>query len=305
MPTPLRRRRRPRLVLLPLLLLARAIPVVAVAAPGILPGTDGASVAWLEDAAIDESSGLAASPTQPGVLWTVEDSGGGPFLHAVGPNGAALGRWLVAGAENRDWEDLAAGVAPDGTPVLWIADTGDNAETRTDAALYRVPEPPVDPAAPADGWPTLPAERFPLAFPNGPRDVEALFVHPFTDEVVLVAKGWGAAEVFRVWPRPGEVAVAEPVGRIDPPGRGPLGQATGGAVSPDGARLALRTYGGLAEWEIAPGQGLADALLGDPLAVPVPFIGQGEAVAYGPDGRTLYLSAEGNPAPLVTLPPAE
>jgi hypothetical protein len=303
MPTPPRRRRRPRPVLLLLLLLALALPLVAFAAPTLRPFAGNSSLVRIADPALDESSGLAASPTQPGVFWTVEDSDGGPFLHALGTDGAALGRWLVAGAENRDWEDLAAGFAPDGTPVLWIADTGDNAGTRTDAALYRVPEPPVDPAAPAAGWPTLPAERFPLAFPDGPRDVETLLVHPTTGEVVLVSKGWGAAEVFRVRPLAGEVALAEPVGRIDPPGWAFFGQATGGAVSPDGSRLALRTYGGLAEWEIAPGQGVAEALLGEPRAVPAPFIGQGEAVAYGPDGRTLVLSAEGDPAPLVVVPP--
>jgi hypothetical protein len=280
-----------------------AVPLVALAAPRWLPAAARAEVR-LEDPAIDESSGLAASPSQPGVFWTVEDSDGGPVLHALGPDGAALGAWLVTGAANEDWEDLAAGFAPDGTPVLWIADTGDNAGRRTDAALYRVPEPPVDPAVPAAGWPTAPAARFPLAFPDGPRDVEALLVHPATGEVVLVAKTWGAAEVFRVRPAAGEVALAEPAGTIDAPGWGPLGQVTGGAVSPDGSRLALCSYGGVAEWAIAPGQGLAEALAGEPRSVPAPFLGQGEAVAYGPDGRTLYLTAEGDPAPLVAVPPA-
>lgn len=298
------RRRGPRL--LPLLLLGLALPVVAFAAPRVVPAVgDGAAVVRLADPAIDESSGLAASPTMPGVFWTLNDSGDGPALYATDEDGAALGRWLVTGAENRDWEDLAAGSDADGVPVLWIADTGDNGGDRADAALYSVPEPPVDRANPADGWPTLPATRFPIAFPDGPRDVEALLVHPLTGEIVLVAKGWGAADIYRVDPRPGEVAIAEWVGNVEAPGWGPLARATGGAVSPDGTRLALRSYGGLAEWTVAPGQGLAEALKGKPRAVPVPFMWQAEAVSYGPDGRTLYLTAEGSPGPLVALPPAQ
>ncbi len=305
MPNPPRRSRR-RLVPT-LLLLALLLPAVAFAAPRLAPVVgDGAVVVRLADPAIDESSGLAASPSQPGVFWTLNDSGDGPFLYAVGADGAALGRWLVSGAENRDWEDLAAGFDADGAPVLWIADTGDNRRDRADAALYRVPEPPVDPSNPAAGWPTLPATRFPLAFPDGPRNVEAMLVHPHTGEVLLVAKDVGAAEVYRVWPQFGDVSWAEHVGNIELPGWGPLAQATGGAVSPDGTRLALRTYGGLAEWEILPGQGLAEALAGEPRQVAVPFMWLAEAVSYGSDGRTFYLTAEGSPGTLVVvaLPPA-
>lgn len=306
MPNRAQRGRRRGPGLLPILLLALMLPAVAFAAPRVLPVVgDGAVVVRLADPAIDESSGLAASPSQSGVFWTLNDSGDGPLLYAVGADGAALGRWLVTGAENRDWEDLAAGFDADGVPVLWIADTGDNRGDRADAALYRLPEPPVDRANPADGWPTLPATRFPVAFPDGPRDVEALLVHPLTGEIVLVAKGWGAADAYRVDPRPGDVALAEPAGSVALPGWGPLAQATGGAVSPDGTRLALRSYGGLAEWSIPPGQGLAEALLGEPRHVPTPFMWQAEAVSYGPDGRTLYLTAEGSPGPLVALPPTQ
>ena len=32
----------------------------------------------------------------------------------------------VAGAGALDWEDIAVGPGPDGTPWIWVADTGDN-----------------------------------------------------------------------------------------------------------------------------------------------------------------------------------
>ena len=94
----------------------------------------------------------------------------------------------MRGAENVDWEEIAALPCPDGSPCLLIADTGDNLERRDDPALYRIREPALDPArtrpAPGprdEGVPVLeagPAERFPLRLPDGPRDVEAVLLLP-------------------------------------------------------------------------------------------------------------------------------
>ena len=52
-----------------------------------------------------ESSGLAISRTQPGVLWSHNDSGDGPNLYALDISGKLLGVFRVNGAMARDWED--------------------------------------------------------------------------------------------------------------------------------------------------------------------------------------------------------
>src|SRR5215213_1725953 len=60
-------------------------------------------------ATLHESSGLAVSHRQAGVLWTHNDSGDGAELFAVDVSGRALGTSRITGAENEDWEDVAVG----------------------------------------------------------------------------------------------------------------------------------------------------------------------------------------------------
>ena len=75
---------------------------------------------------LDESSGVAASRRQPGVLWTMNDSGNDAWIFATDTMGRDHGALAVADARNRDWEAIALG--PCGTQeCLYIADTGDNA----------------------------------------------------------------------------------------------------------------------------------------------------------------------------------
>ncbi|HJW60574.1 MAG TPA: hypothetical protein VJ931_13170, partial [Actinomycetota bacterium] len=79
-------RSRPTALLVAVLLLWLAGPPAASAQE-----VDGAEVAVrLEDQRIYESSGLALSRRHRAVLWTHNDSGGGPALYAVGADGRTL-----------------------------------------------------------------------------------------------------------------------------------------------------------------------------------------------------------------------
>lgn len=160
---------------------------------------------WMPDELL-ESSGLAASRRYPGVLWSHNDSGHDPVVFAIDTTGQLLGRVRVSGARNVDWEDMelapcaatgddGGGGQRSGKDCLYIADTGDNRLRRDDAAIYRVPEP-----APGDTV-TAPAERFPVRFPDGPRDVEALYILP-GGTVHLVSKGRGHPIAIYRYPPP-------------------------------------------------------------------------------------------------------
>lgn len=294
------------------------VVLVASAAPGssraaATPGAEAPPIE-LQDPAIAESSGLAASRRQPGVLWTHNDSGDGPHLYATDRAGRAVGTFEVTGATHVDWEDLALGPGADGTDALYVADTGDNAGRRAEVAILRLPEPTVAPTgAPPDPpdspgpaiQPTAAAERFPVVYPDGPHDVEAMLVHPASGEVLLVTKQVaGPAVVFRLPPlvEPDRPLTPTPVATIDLPGFGPLGAATGGAVSADGTRLLLRTPTTALEWIGAPGLKLAETLTTSPRRVSLPRTPRGEAVAYRPDGAALVLTTEGVPALLYECP---
>jgi len=252
-----------------------------------------------------ESSGLAISRTQPGVLWSHNDSGDGPNLYAIDISGKLLAVFRVTGATAIDWEDIAAGPCPADatTPAtsassscLFIADTGDNNQVRPDVAIYIVAEPRVSDAGSSS---PVVARTLRYRYPSGPTDAEALAVRPNGD-LTVVSKGRSGTIGFYSIPAgsvskaiaSGEIVTAIFAGNtgIQPnPTTGRL--VTAAAVSPEGTTLAVRTYyevyffklvtrRGQTRWEDI-GQSCA---LGD--AEP-----QGEAIDYL-DSKTLLLTSE-------------
>ena len=100
----------------------------------------------IEIPALREGSALLRSRRYEGVYWSLNDSRNGAVLFAfdrdgrpVRPAGAegAYAGVAVTGAENRDWEALAA----DDAGNLYIGDAGNNSNKRRDLAVYIVPEP--------------------------------------------------------------------------------------------------------------------------------------------------------------------
>ncbi|MBC8040911.1 MAG: hypothetical protein H7Y06_10240, partial [Opitutaceae bacterium] len=134
-----------------------------------------------------ESSGLAASRRDPRMLWTLNDSGGQPVLYALDPNGARRGDLRITGVRNIDWEDLAS-FEIDGLSYLLVADVGDNANQRTDCALYIVAEPDPAELSPVRETTATVAWKIPVRYLDAPRDVESVAVDARAGVVYLLAK---------------------------------------------------------------------------------------------------------------------
>lgn len=224
-----------------------------------------------------ELSGLVLSRSQPGVLWTHNDSGDRPRVFALRADGTVLADLDVPGAQALDWEDIAIRGR-----TLYLGDIGDNARQRRTIDVYRVAEPRV----PAAGT-TAPATRLRLRYPDGAHDAETLLVDPRSGAIVIVTKELdGRSGVYVA--RGSRLRLAA---RIDL-GLGSL--ATGGDVSADGRVIAIRTYGSVFVWRRARGTSLAKALRGKPCVSPTPLReGQGEALALTRDGRALFTVPEG------------
>ncbi len=201
-------------------------------------------------ARVIESSGVAVSRAHPGVLWTHNDSGDGPYLYATDLRGSDRGFLFVPGAEAVDWEDMSLGPCPTrGANCLYLADTGDNLEARPSVAVYAVPEPD-PPTGPGDTLRTTAAPAIlRLRYPDGAHDVEAMYVSPRDSALYLVSKGRsGSIGVYRVaraqWKTRGDgVVQADRVQILNvrpDPGAGRW--VTGAAVRPDGRLVAIRTY---------------------------------------------------------------
>jgi hypothetical protein len=239
------------------------------------------------DSRLKESSGVAASRRQPGILWTHNDSGDGAWLFATDTLGTDLGAFRVQGAENRDWEAIALGPC-EPNECLYIADAGDNAENHREVRIYRVPEP----ILPSRSQSTRPADVLELRYPDGASDVEAAFVAR-DGAIFLVTKGrHGPAKAYRVpasaWRMRGTV-VAEALGALPFETGGLANYVTDAALSPAGDRVAVRTYLALFLFELTE----RNRLIPTGLACDTGGLQlQGEGVSWLND-RELVLTSEG------------
>lgn len=199
---------------------------------------------------LTESSGVAVSRAQPGILWTLNDSGNDPLLFATDTLGRDRGTFRVTGARNEDWEAIRIARCGPRT-CLYIGDIGDNAERRPDVLIYRVPEPMVARGG-GPGAGVVPAMRptsrvteLRVRYPDGPHDAESLIVTPAGD-LLLLTKSGRAIQVYRVpasaWGA-GRTVVADSLGAIPiVPETASLRLVTDAALAPDGVRVAVRTY---------------------------------------------------------------
>lgn len=271
---------------LPLLLVQSAATVAA------LTGT-------FRSTRLTESSGVVVSRAHPGILWTHNDSGDGPYLYATDLRGTDRGAVRVPGAEAVDWEDIALGPCPRRPgDCLYVGDIGDNLERRPSVTVYAVPEPEPPLTAADTQRVTAAALALSLYYPDGPHDVEALYVSPRDTAVYLVSKGrgrHGSVRLYRVgraaWDTRGRVR-AELVQTLPIVPNGAAGRlVTGAAVRADGGLVAIRTYTEIYFFSLGAGGLLTPA---DRPVCPITVRERlGEGIAFRADS-SLVLTSEAN-----------
>jgi hypothetical protein len=274
----------------------------------------GALVCRFRDARITESSGLAASARSDAWFFTHNDSGDGPVVYAVDRMGETLADWRLEGASALDWEDMAQAPGEGKQPALYLGDIGDNLEFRPLISIYRIREPQPDPAHPGTHGIAKAVTRFDLFYEDGPHNAEALLVHPRSGQIFVVTKSGRPCGIYATDgpPRAAEPNRLRKVASLDlaalssaPAAAAAEGLlVTGGDISPDAARVVLRTYLAAYEWPVVNGN-VAAAFRGRPAAIALPETPGGEAIAYSRDGRSLLVSSEGKQSPVYELTPQQ
>jgi len=266
---------------------------------------------------LTESSGAAASATQPGVLFTINDSGNEPLLYATDSTGADRGVWRVAGARNDDWEAIAVAscgnaahespAPPDGSSCVYIGDTGDNEARRTTRTIYRLPEPTARPADVVSA--TARAERLVYEYSDGPHDVEAMYVAPDGD-VFLISKrpiksASGELRQALLFRLPAEAWQASTPARAElvdslsmVPGSAFGRTITDAALAPDNRHLAVRTYTQVFIFETDTATGRVNTQVAPAICNLAGLSIEGEGVTWSDAAGILLLTSEGRFAPL-------
>jgi hypothetical protein len=227
------------------------------------------------------------------VLYAHNDSGDSARFFATALTGKTITEFLVSGATNVDWEDLAVGPCPAGTCVF-ISDSGDNDLVRDELALYRMTEPTGLLASAVSPKKSIAAEKFRFVYPDGRHDAEALFVHPLTGRVYLITKeGAGERSHLYRFPQPldaSAVATLEEVGKLAVPTNSQT-PVTAADVSPSGQSVVVR-MGDVTVLLAAPAAKFEDFRSATPSPVPTAVEPQGEAVAFSADGGSIFTSSE-------------
>ena len=247
---------------------------------------------WVQDTGLSEMSGLVASARDPGVLWSINDSGSLPRLFRLDEDGRALGRVWVRGRWWRDTETLATWQEGD-THWLLVGDVGDNRGVREEVAVHGLAEPARGDTTARIAW-TL---RF--RYPDGPRDAEGIAVDAVAGDLLVLSKRDEPVRLYRV-PLSArlsdDVVVAEFLG--SPPPGAIEGEATGLDLDVAGHDLVVLSYGGLYVWQRQPGEDWGAVLARTPQSVPMPHLRKAEAMALSATPGRVLVGAERLPTPL-------
>lgn len=259
--------------------------------PVFLPGQ---KVGVVQSRAIREASGLAASRKHKGVLWTHNDHGGTGVIYALSTEGRQLGAFLLKGAQTRDWEDIAIGPGPDpNVDYIYVGDIGDNDSKYESIAVYRIPEPVIDPNRASSVTIVDGVETIKLQYPDGSRNAETLMIDPLTKDLYIVSKENSTKVYLAAWPQSTTVMVTlEKVGAVD------LSTAVGGDISPDGTMVVVRGYFAASLWMRAPETPVQDAFKSPHCRVPLILEPQGEAICFDADGTGYYTTSEKRNQPI-------
>lgn len=283
---PLRRIDRTRLVAAAVLAALTVLPLAGAGtpaaagtvAPAAAPTPAPEPAFRIADAEVTESSALAISRSQPGLAYTVNDSGDTARVFSVDmSSGAVVGRTRLAGVQAVDVEALAA--MPDGR--LLVADVGDNDSERPTVAVYVIDEPGHGDSV-ADPLASI------VHYPDGPHDAEAVLV--LDGDLVVVTKAVFGAAVYRASFQPGlpvRLRMVAPAPSL----------VTDATVLGDG-RPVLRTYVSALvmdrDWRVQ-------------RRITLPPMAQGESLAADPRRPVLYAGTEGVDSPVyrIRVGPAE
>jgi hypothetical protein len=276
--------------------------------PGV---ADVVVVGRIKNDSITQASGLARSHYRDEMLWTMNDFGP-PVLYAIGTDGSDYGSVAIRGAENTDWEDLAA-FELDGKSYLLIGDVGDNESDRAYRTIYIVEEPQLSQGQHIE---VEPAWLIRFTYPDGPLDCESVAVDVEDERILLLSKREIPARLFELplHPDADDVVTVRTImslGVLPQPDerdidRAPIDdvwywQPVAMDLSADGRMAAILTYGGVYLFDRRAGKSWRDTFGRQSRFVDLAGFAEAEALALSIDGKMIFVTLEGGGAPILRI----
>jgi len=263
-------------------------------------------VGQLDHSIINEASGLAVSSFEDR-LYHINDSGDGPYFYQTDLTGKNTKKIEIENFVPVDVEDLAYGNCLDNKNCLFIGDIGDNSEARKTISVVVIEDKDVF----ADK--VTPLKILELKYPERAHNAEGMALHPngdlyiLTKEVDYPNQRAVSAILFKLTKekmaqKGNETLELEKVFEYEFPfilfnfnlwGR----IVTAFDISSDGKRLLVLTYKTAIEISVdldaGPMKPIREMVPGiDHQIIPIPALGQQEAIAFSQDGKSFFYNTE-------------
>ncbi len=261
---------------------------------------DGIDRGELENTRLLEASGISASRKNPGYFWVANDSDDrGPILYLIDSLGKGRKEFILGGASQRDWEDLAVVGESDGSATVYVGDIGDNFQNNTRYTIFWFKDLKMN-----SSLTTLLTDVNKLTFqlPDGFRDMETMLVDQQTKDIFLISKRENNKRLYKIPAAKvinGANVMAEYIQdlsfSVPITNDAKIQQAyflTGGSISPDNSEILIRNYIGVYYWKRKPGESIPAALLRTAKSVPYKLEPQGEGVCFSHNGSGYYTISE-------------
>ncbi len=260
----------------------------------------GANAGEVDNAEIDEASGLVASGNFTGNFWVHNDSGDKNRIFLINNNGKYQGQFFLNGVLNRDWEDIAT-TKIGNENYLYIADIGDNeANTGNEYFIYKVKEPSTLPSKNNDQYISN-FETIKFKYADGARDAETILVDHTTKDIYIVTKRESRIRLYKLTaPQATNTTItAEFLNELPIGGQLnniPTG-ATAGDISADNKEIIIKSYFQIYYWKLTSTETIQQALARkyDKL-LPYAPEPQGEGISWDPATRGYYTIGEAGEA---------
>jgi hypothetical protein len=240
---------------------------------------------------LKESSGITI--TTSGKIWSHNDSGNENKLYCFNLSGNLLRTITITNVTNNDWEDLAM----DNQKRIYINDAGNNNNSRTNLAIYRIPDPEtfIENTIHAEiiNFTFEDQTAFPPPSNNRNFDVEAIIWH--NDSIFMFTKDrssplTGFTKLYKIPAVPGN-HIAKLADSIYLGNTNASARVTGANIHQPSGDLALLVQERLIIFRSYTGSEFFDGRKSEYIFIPLP--GQVEAIAYSSKSK-LYMTEEGS-----------